>query len=221
MATLVGLFSSKEPTKPHRRRYRLAVEDSQAYAQRLSTLQDARWKRILDVQRPYRWNLQRLCTGRVLDIGCGIGRNLRNLRHLPVVPVGVDINTEAVALARSRGFEAFTVHEWQSSDAAVLGSFDTLLASHVWEHMDFEETNAVMASYLPYLAPGGRVVIECPQEVGYRSDHTHARWVDEREARRQCEALGLDVIRQFSYPFPRAFGKAFIYNQFETVATRR
>ena len=196
------------------------MEDSPDYARRLADLQDARWKRVLDVQRPYRWNLQRLCRGRVLEIGCGIGRNLRNLRNLSIPPVGVDINSEAVQIARSRGYQAFTLPEWETSGWAVPGSFDTLLLSHVWEHMDAGETSAVMSYYLPYLADDGRVVVECPQEVGYRSDATHVRWVDEAEARRQCDALGLRVIRQFSYPFPRWAGKFFIYNQFETVAIR-
>jgi len=196
------------------------VEDSKEYAERLANLQEARWKTALDVQRPYRWNLQRLCKGRVLDIGCGIGRNLRNLRNLDPPPVGVDINTEAIRIARSKGYEAFTIDEWDSGEAAVLGSFDTLLLSHVWEHMSFDETSALMEYYLRFLAPDGQVVVECPQEVGYRSDETHVRWVDEEEARRQCDALGLSVTRQFSYPFPRWAGKFFIYNQFETVAKR-
>ena len=196
------------------------MEDSKEYAERLANLQEARWKTALDVQRPYRWNLQRLCKGRVLDIGCGIGRNLRNLRNLDPPPVGVDINTEAIRIARSKGYEAFTIDEWDSGEAAPLGSFDTLLLSHVWEHMSFDETSALMEYYLRFLAPDGQVVVECPQEVGYRSDDTHVRWVDEEEARLQCDALGLSVTRQFSYPFPRWAGKFFIYNQFETVAVR-
>ena len=196
------------------------MEDSKEYAERLANLQEARWKTALDVQRPYRWNLQRLCKGRVLDIGCGIGRNLRNLRNLDPPPVGVDINTEAIRIARGKGYEAFTVTEWDSGEGAPLGSFDTLLLSHVWEHMSFDETSALMEYYLRFLAPDGQVVVECPQEVGYRSDDTHVRWVDEEEARRQCDALGLSVTRQFSYPFPRWAGKFFIYNQFETVAIR-
>lgn len=196
------------------------MDDSKEYAERLTNLQEARWKTALDVQRPYRWNLQRLCEGRVLDIGCGIGRNLRNLRNFDQPPVGVDINTEAIRIARSKGYKAFTLEEWNLEEPAELGPFDTLLLSHVWEHMDFDETTALMEYYLGFLAPGGRVVVECPQEVGYRSDDTHVRWVDEQEARRQCDALGLSVVRQFSYPFPRWAGKFFIYNQFETVAVR-
>jgi SAM-dependent methyltransferase len=185
------------------------------YAERLASLQQARWKRVLDVQRPYRWNLRRLCEGQVLEVGCGIGRNLRNLEGRSV---GVDTNASAVQVAVAQGFPAFTLDEWADSPLARPGSFGTLLLSHVLEHLDFTDAHELIGGYLPYVRPGGLVVIECPQEVGYRSDHTHIRWVDEAEIVKQCAALDLTVERQFSFPFPRALGKAFIYNQFEAVA---
>jgi SAM-dependent methyltransferase len=49
------------------------------YADRLIRLQTARWKRPLHVQAPYGWNLRRIQPGLVLEIGCGIGRNLMHL----------------------------------------------------------------------------------------------------------------------------------------------
>lgn len=185
------------------------------YARRLSSLQQARWKQVLDVQRPYRWNLARICEGQVLDVGCGIGRNLRNLAGRSV---GVDTNAAAVEVAARQGLPAFTIEEWPDSAFAQPAAFDTLLLSHVLEHLSFAAAHDVISAYLPYVRPGGLVVIECPQEVGYRSDATHIRWVDAAEIRRQCSALGLTVERQFSFPFPRALGRAFIYNQFEAVA---
>ena len=53
--------------------------DVPAYADRLQTLEQARWKQLLDVQAPYRWNIRRLGLGRTLDVGCGLGRNLAHL----------------------------------------------------------------------------------------------------------------------------------------------
>ena len=185
------------------------------YAARLASLQQARWKQVLDVQRPYRWNLGRLCEGEVLDVGCGIGRNLRNLAGRSV---GVDTNPAAVAIAAEQGLASFTLDEWPDSAYAQPGRFGTLLLSHVLEHLTFEDAHELIASYLPYVRPGGVVVIECPQEVGFASDATHVRWVDPAEMRRQCTALGLTVEREFSFPFPRPVGRVFVYNQFETVA---
>src|SRR5690349_17057220 len=49
------------------------------YAARLHALQGKRWKRLLNVQAPYQWNLRRRHLGRTLEIGCGIGRNLASL----------------------------------------------------------------------------------------------------------------------------------------------
>lgn len=61
------------------------------YAERLQTLETKRWKTLLDVQRPYRWNLRRLDLKRTLDVGCGIGRNLRNLGHDNIRWVDFDV----------------------------------------------------------------------------------------------------------------------------------
>jgi len=63
------------------------------------------WKRILDVQRPYRIHLQRLNLGCVLEIGCGIGRNLINLGK-DTRSIGIDHNPNSVAVAVSRGLVA-------------------------------------------------------------------------------------------------------------------
>ncbi len=59
------------------------------YAARLNRIQRARWKELLDVQAPYRWNLRRQSLGRTLDVGCGWGRNLASLDPSSV---GVDHN---------------------------------------------------------------------------------------------------------------------------------
>ena len=63
------------------------------------------WKRLLNVQAPYQWNLRRQHLGRTLDIGCGIGRNLPSL---PPGSLGVDHNATSIATARARGLHAMT-----------------------------------------------------------------------------------------------------------------
>ena len=70
------------------------------YTERLIRLQRAPWKRWLDVQAPYRWNLRRLAPGFTLEVGCGIGRNLEHLRG---EGVGLDHNPYSVAAARQAG----------------------------------------------------------------------------------------------------------------------
>src|SRR5664279_6607506 len=100
------------------------------YTRRLRQLGERRWKQILNVQAPYRWNVRSLRLGRTLDIGCGIGRNLH---FLGASSVGVDHNADSVALARERGLEAYSTEEFAVS-APSPESFDSLLVAHVVEH---------------------------------------------------------------------------------------
>lgn len=187
------------------------------YAERLRRLEGVWWKRLLDVQAPYRWNLRRLGLGRTLDVGCGIGRNLRNLGP---DSVGVDHNTESVRIACQRGLRAYTVPQFLASEHARSGEFDSLLFAHLVEHMPEPDARRVIGMYLPYLRPGGRALFITPQERGYASDHTHVRFCGFPEVEALARALGLTVERRYSFPLPRWAGRVFTYNEFN-VLTRK
>ncbi|RZJ89416.1 MAG: methyltransferase type 11, partial [Chryseobacterium sp.] len=45
------------------------------YTESLLSRQSVWWKKLLDVQAPYRWHIRSIRPGYVLDVGCGIGRN--------------------------------------------------------------------------------------------------------------------------------------------------
>ncbi len=185
-----------------------------AYAARLTRLGGRRWKRVLDVQAPYRWNLRSLEPGFTLDVGCGVGRNLA---HLDGNGVGVDPNTAAVAEARRRGLDAFSPEEFAASPHAVEGRFDSLLLAHVLEHLEPGEAAALLATYVPYVRPGGKVIVITPQEAGQRSDATHVAFVDFARADDLVAAAGVRVERHRSFPFPRPVGRYFRHNEFVTV----
>jgi 2-polyprenyl-3-methyl-5-hydroxy-6-metoxy-1,4-benzoquinol methylase len=119
-----------------------------AYAARLERLQDPLWKRLFNVQAPYGWNLRRLNPGHMLDVGCGIGRNLAHVAD----SVGVDPNPACVAVARRRGFQAFTPEELSAPKA----SFDSVLIAHVLEHLTQDQADELARTYLPYLKPQGQ-----------------------------------------------------------------
>jgi SAM-dependent methyltransferase len=180
------------------------------YADRLRTRSEARWKRWLDVQSPYRWNLRRQHLGRTLDVGCGWGRNLVALDRRSV---GVDHNVVSVADARSRGFTALTSEEWAASDLRVPGAFDSLLFAHVVEHLVEEDARGLVREFLTYLKPGGSVFFICPQERGYAIDPTHVRFTDLHDLAELSREVGLSTVRSFSFPFPRRAGKVFTYNE--------
>ncbi len=185
------------------------------YADRLQALEQARWKRVLDVQRPYRWNLRRLVEGPVLDVGCGIGRNLV---ALPPTAVGVDHNADSVAVARSRGCVALTPDEFAASGHARPGVFGTLLLAHVVEHMPHADAVELVRGYLPHLAPRGRLLLVCPQEKGFTTDPTHAEFADFAALRELCRQVGATPERELSFPLPRRAGRWFPYNEFVVAA---
>ncbi|WP_404711972.1 class I SAM-dependent methyltransferase [Sphingomonas sp. MMS24-J13] len=191
-----------------------AIDD---YARRLQSRQQAWWKKLLPVQAPYQWNIRRQKLGRTLEIGCGVGRNLATLGR---GSVGVDHNELAVRIACDRGFKALTVAEWTMSPLRKHEAFDGILISHVLEHLDADACAWVLGSYLPYLKPGGRVFMICPQEVGYASDPTHVRFIDGAALTALATRLGLQPEPWFSFPFPRSAGKLFIYNEFCLLASK-
>ncbi len=188
----------------------------QSYADRLNALQGKKWKKWLNVQAPYRANLRRYQLGQTIDVGCGNGRNLG---VLPPGSVGVDHNAELVNSAQRVGLAAYTVDEFFTDvELSAPAAFDAILASHLIEHLQVKEARSVIGSYLPLLRPGGQVVFITPQERGYASDPTHVVFADFDELRRLSDDLGLITARQYSFPFPRAAGKLFIYNEFNHVA---
>jgi 2-polyprenyl-3-methyl-5-hydroxy-6-metoxy-1,4-benzoquinol methylase len=189
-----------------------------AYADRLESRAASRWRQYLGVQLPYRWNLRRLKLGFALDVGCGVGRNLA---HLDRRGIGVDPNADCVNAARQRGLRAYAPEDFKTAAAAEGWRFDAMLVAHVLEHVGFDGSVSLVGGYLPYLRPGGRVVIVTPQEAGYRSDATHVEFMDADRLRRLCAALGLRVERDYSFPFPRMAGRYFTYNEFVLVAATR
>jgi len=116
------------------------------------------------------------------------------------------------------GYDAYTVKEFMDGELAVPGSFDGLLVAHVVEHMERQQALQLLRDYLPFVRPGGRVFLVCPQERGYASDPTHIWFAQGSDLGDLVETLGLAVERSFSFPFPRKAGKLFIYNEFCVTA---
>lgn len=187
------------------------------YAQRMIRKGSACWKNTLHAQALYRWHVRKLCPGRTLDVGCGIGRNLQ---HLGDRAVGVDHNEACIATARSRGLNALTITAFPQSPEAVPGSYDSLLFAHVLEHMALENAASLVHEYLPYLKPDGTIVIITPQERGFATDATHLTFVDHAVQRRIAQAAGVAMGRQYSFPLPRLVGRVFAYNEFVGIARR-
>lgn len=191
--------------------------DHEAYTNRLIRLSGSRLKRILNVQAPYRWNIRRLVKGFVLDVGCGIGRNLD---HLSGNGVGVDVNPLSVAEARQRGLTALTLSEFSSSEFAIENRFDSLLVAHVLEHMEPHEAMTLVGSYLSFVKSGGAIVVICPQQRGYASDSTHVTYLTSQGIKEILRPLGLIITKSYSFPFPRFVGRVFTHNETIVIARK-
>jgi 2-polyprenyl-3-methyl-5-hydroxy-6-metoxy-1,4-benzoquinol methylase len=188
----------------------MVLEDQ--YAERLVRLQTPLWKRVLDVQAPYRWNLRRLKPGRMLDVGCGIGRNLA---HVPGA-VGVDPNEACVLAARARGLEAYTPAQFNQPPA----SFDSLLIAHVLEHLTRAQADQLVGDYLGYLKPGGRLILITPQERTFALDATHIWFVDFEVLAGLVADWGLTLEQSYSFPLPRWAGKLVPHVEFVVTARK-
>ena len=187
------------------------------YTARLNRLGSKKWKLLLGTQRPFKAPITNLRLGKTLEIGCGVGRVLQWLPN----SIGVDHNPTSIAAARARGLTVFTNEEFHLSEFAISKSFDSILMAHFLEHMTEDERNTIMKEFRKYLIPGGRLVIICPQEAGFRSDSTHIEYLDFNS----IEEYGLrhDFVVELakSNPFPRFFGKLFKYNEFFVVLKSR
>jgi 2-polyprenyl-3-methyl-5-hydroxy-6-metoxy-1,4-benzoquinol methylase len=182
------------------------------YAERLLRMQTPLWKRVLNVQAPYRWNIRRLRPGRMLDVGCGIGRHLSSAPEA----VGVDPNPACVEAARARGFEAYTPETFHAEPA----SFDSFLVAHVLEHLTEVEADSLLETYLPYVRPGGRAILITPQERTYAMDPTHIRFMDFAALEALARRFGLGPERAYSFPLPRWAGRVVPHNEFVVVARK-
>ncbi len=95
---------------------------------------------------------------RVLDVGCGYGRNLRVLREVGCEAVGVEVNPDCIAAIRAEGFRCLRPEELDEAGAA----YDVILMSHIIEHFAPQDLFVMMDSYLDRLRTGGHLIVLTP-----------------------------------------------------------
>jgi SAM-dependent methyltransferase len=195
----------------------VATTTEKTYTKRLVALQQKSWKTMLDVQRPYRWNLKRLKPGKTLDVGCGIGRCLA---ALPSGSIGIDHNPHSIDIMNRAGLTGFLPDDFRNSIHYILGGYDTLLLCHVLEHMSPDEGARLLKEYAPLVKLGGLAILICPQEKGFRTDDSHVAFLNDGALRSMLATGGFTVERSYSFPFPRIFGKIFTYNEFVAVGRK-
>jgi SAM-dependent methyltransferase len=134
-------------------------------------------------------------SARILDAGCGSGRNMLELAHLGTV-TGIELSDTSVALARERGVGevlAGSVLEMPFPD----DSFDLAVSLDVIEHL--EDDLAALRELRRVLAPGGTLLVTVPAYQWLWSGHDeinhHHRRYTRRSLQRVAEQAGWSQVR--------------------------
>jgi SAM-dependent methyltransferase len=132
---------------------------------------------------------------RILDAGCGSGRNMVELGHLGAV-TGIELSATSVALARARDVGeviAGSVLEMPFAD----DSFDLAVSLDVIEHL--EDDLAALRELRRAVAPGGVLLVTVPAYQWLWSGHDvinhHHRRYTRRSLQRVAEQAGWTQLR--------------------------
>jgi 2-polyprenyl-3-methyl-5-hydroxy-6-metoxy-1,4-benzoquinol methylase len=104
--------------------------------------------------------------GRLLEVGCGNGRQLERLAQAGWQVEGIDFDEHAASAARRLGIPV-RVGELSSADYAD-DQFDAIILSHVIEHV--EDPVRLLAECRRILKPGGQLILATPNAnaLGHR-----------------------------------------------------
>ncbi|KHK92480.1 bifunctional 2-polyprenyl-6-hydroxyphenol methylase/3-demethylubiquinol 3-O-methyltransferase UbiG [Novosphingobium malaysiense] len=110
-------------------------------------------------------NIRPLSGKRALDAGCGAGLLCEPLARLGADVTGVDAASENVAAARNHADAMGLAIDYRQGELAALGlsGFDLVCSLEVIEHVT--DKAAFLASLADALAPGGLMVLSCPNRT--------------------------------------------------------
>lgn len=155
------------------------------------------------VRRLYTRDLVRQFSGRVLDVGCGMGEFLRSYQP----SIGVDYNFHFARFCQANG---------ASTNCASIFSlpypdntFAGVLVSNVLEHL--EQPEAGLLEAVRVTQPGGRVVVTCPYEAGFRYDPTHLTFITPQRMRELATLSATRLARLYSFPPATGLLGKFLY----------
>lgn len=131
------------------------------------------------VRRAYLRSAASQLTGPTLDFGCGVGELLE---RLPGGSRGLEYNQATVEFCRRKGLQVDAydgfVDDWNLSVLAPESRFDSMVISHVLEHL--EGPAQVLRRLLLASQRLGvrRVLVIVPGRAGFRIDATHHTFVN-------------------------------------------
>jgi SAM-dependent methyltransferase len=112
-------------------------------------------------------------SGRLLDIGCNEGRGLTLYRRNGFAAEGLELNSNAAAVARAKGF---VVHEVDLHDFRPAEPFDRAVLSNVLEHA--LDPRVMLQDVHRILRPGGEVWISLPNSRSWLRRSFGRAWIN-------------------------------------------
>lgn len=131
-------------------------------------------------------------TGRLLDVGCGIGDMLRFYPN----SVGVDINPHTVEHCNAHGLEAYLMY----SDVLPFESksFDTIILDNVLEHI--QKPSHLLLEIGRVLKDSGRLIIGLPGDKGFLMDPDHKFNYKRADILSVLCMIDMKILSEFSTP---------------------
>ena len=103
---------------------------------------------------------------KILDIGCGYGRNLKHLSGAGFSVIGVEKNPLILEVNRREGFHCMAPEELRKGTC----DFDVLIFSHIVEHFAPGDLMNFLDHYLDFVKDGGIVIVATPLLTKYFYD---------------------------------------------------
>jgi len=138
---------------------------------------------------------------RVLDVGCGSGRDLIRLRAAGLQPAGLDISPSLAVIARKNSNLPVTVGDLRTPPFAD-ASFDGVWAMASLLHIETRELNTTLAGLLRILLPGGILFASVKRGHGMVRDDD-GRWFtlhDETSWSGYLGAAGFEILEILGEP---------------------
>jgi SAM-dependent methyltransferase len=139
--------------------------------------------------------------GRVLDAGCGAGRDLIALHAAGLRPEGMDVSPRMAAIARANSKLPVVVGDLRNFHFTP-ASFDGIWAMASLLHIEADEIRAVLSTLRQLLLPGGVLFASVKRGRGL-AHGSDGRWFtlhDEGSWEEHLRAVGFDVIEIVGEP---------------------